>query len=52
MGLNLLEQLLCLNPDKRLSAQDALLHDYFFKEEPIMPLKTNVYVVVVTKLLI
>ena len=34
LALNLLDNLLILNPEKRLSAKDALNHS-FFKEEPL-----------------
>ena len=40
-GLDLLTRLLELDPEKRISAADAYVHDYFLKEEPVMPLDLN-----------
>jgi len=36
VALDLLKQMLALNPDKRISASDALDHDYFWKSEPFL----------------
>ena len=36
MAVDLLDRLLALDPTRRLSAAEALQHDYFWQEQPFM----------------
>ncbi len=42
-GLDLLTRLLTINPNNRISADEALDHDYFWKSKPVDPKAVSIF---------